>query len=146
MRDGRPMRFSQDEADTVARTVWAEARGEPWLGQVAVAWVIRNRASCPGWWGTDLISVCRAPAQFSCWHDEQLERLTQAGFHERSFRIAYAATIVALEGIMQDPTHGATHYYSPKGMKPPGSVPKWVSGMDATVTIGNHEFFRERDR
>ena len=29
--------------DRVTRVVYAEARGEPYIGKIAVAWVIKNR-------------------------------------------------------------------------------------------------------
>ena len=37
--------------DLLARTVWGEARGECFRGKLAVAWVARNRAEHPRWWG-----------------------------------------------------------------------------------------------
>ena len=54
-------------ADTLARTLWGEARNQGQCGMAAVAHVVLNRAAHPRWWGHDIISVCRAPEQFSCW-------------------------------------------------------------------------------
>ena len=51
------------------RTVYGEARGEPWEGKVAVAWVLRNRLErTDGGWrrDTSLAGLCRGPYQFSC--------------------------------------------------------------------------------
>lgn len=55
--------------DTLARTILGEARGQSLLDKIAVAVVVRERASRPGWWGRDVASVCRAPGQFTCWQD-----------------------------------------------------------------------------
>ena len=63
-----------DALDTLARTVWGEARGEGEAGMAAVAAVIRNRIDVSAahggkyWWGRDWISVCQARSQFSCWN------------------------------------------------------------------------------
>ena len=45
--------------DTLARTLWGEARGEGRAGMQAVANVIRNRAARPGWWGRSVVQPKR---------------------------------------------------------------------------------------
>ena len=39
--------YTEQDWDTLARTIFGEARGESLQGQVGVAWVIRNRADSP---------------------------------------------------------------------------------------------------
>lgn len=124
---------------TVARTVWGEARGEPWIGQVAVAWVIRNRVARPGWWGRDYESVCLAPRQFSCWDD------TPAIIDQtpRTMPNCYAAACAVLLDDEPDPTAGATHYHSIRrpswaAQWPPG----WAASLTETARIGGHVFYR----
>lgn len=73
--------ITDHDLDTVALTVWGEARGESMVGQSAVAWVIRNRQANPGWWSRPhhtLADVCLASYQFSCWNrnDPNYARLT----------------------------------------------------------------------
>ena len=63
------MRISEDDLMIMAKTIWGEARGEGRNGQVAVAWVIRNRAEHGGWYGNTIRSVCLHPFQFSCWNN-----------------------------------------------------------------------------
>ncbi|HSO43463.1 MAG TPA: cell wall hydrolase, partial [Rhodospirillales bacterium] len=63
----------------LAATIWGEARGESEEGKLAVASVIANRATRPGWWGRDIRSVCLATAQFSCWWDAQGPRVRNIG-------------------------------------------------------------------
>ena len=41
------------EIDTLARTIWGEARGEGSAGMQAVANVVMNRAAIGGWWGNN---------------------------------------------------------------------------------------------
>ena len=54
--------------ETLARTIWAEARSGGAAAMTHVANVICNRAAFPRWWGRDIASVCLAPEQFSCWN------------------------------------------------------------------------------
>ena len=46
-----------------------EARGEDLIGQIAVAWTIRNRVNdgkAKSWWVEGYAGVCQKPYQFSC--------------------------------------------------------------------------------
>jgi hypothetical protein len=47
-------------------TVFLEAGGEPELGRIAVAWVIKNRVEHPSFQGHDIETVCFHEAAFSC--------------------------------------------------------------------------------
>ena len=58
------MRISDSDLMIMAKTIWGEARGESHNGQVAVAWVIRNRAERGGWWGNTIREVCLKDQQF----------------------------------------------------------------------------------
>ena len=40
---GERMTVTEKDRDILARTLWGEARGEELIGQIAVAWTIRNR-------------------------------------------------------------------------------------------------------
>lgn len=139
------------ELDVMARTVWAESRGEPLSGQIAVAWVILNRARDPGpdWWGDDIVAVCQRPWQFSCWNktDPNRPRMLALTLSNRNFQVAQAASLLASSGMAPDPTGGATHYHTtarPKWLaadKP--WPPEWAQVMDYTITIGAHRFYKE---
>jgi len=70
------------ELITMAKTVWGEARGESVKGQIAVAWVIKNRADNPRWWGKTIEEVCLKKYQFSCWLESdpnkaKMDKLTE---------------------------------------------------------------------
>lgn len=142
---------------TLARTIWGEARGEPFLGKLAVGWVVVNRAGRPGWWGgPDLRSVCLKPWQFSCWNQNDPNRarmLTLAigaplqsaernGLEDSVFRDCYAAAVLAAGGHLPDPTSGATHYFAAQ-LARQGRPPAWAEGRHPVASIGGHLFFKE---
>ena len=129
------------DRDTLARTVYGEARSEPWAGQVAVAWVVRNRAeSTTTWWGRGIRGCCVAPYQFEAWAKDNPNRSLMNGATEEmpAFRVARAAAEAVLEGAIQDLSLGADHYYSTSMPSPPS----WASAYVATQAIGRHKFFR----
>lgn len=124
----------------MAQTVYGEARGEPVMGQIAVGFVIKHRASIGGWWGHTIEEVCMAPLQFSAWNkdDPNRRRMLSATLEEHEYAIA---TWVAL-GVLLDevPDHGrdATHYHSVD------VNPKWALNMVETARIGRHVFMKAK--
>ena len=63
------MTATDNDRDILARTRWGEARGESLVGQIEVAWTIRNRvnhSNAKSWWGEGYVGVCQKPYQFSC--------------------------------------------------------------------------------
>jgi N-acetylmuramoyl-L-alanine amidase len=123
-----------------AETVWGEARGEPWLGKVAVAWVIRNRVEQPAWWGRDIIGVCTKPWQFSCRNanDPNSEKLAKVSDDDPVFMDCRDAVEAAFLGTEPDPTKGASHY---KVLKTRASWDHAVRHMTPTI-IGHHAFYK----
>lgn len=134
----------QNPIDILARTLWGEARGEGPKGLRAVAHVVKNRvdlahAGTVTWWGTDMISVCQKPYQFSCWNaaDPNFTRLIQVDVHDAIFRQALAiATRVMNDPSLSDPTKGATHYHRFD------IQPKWAKDATPLIRIGAHVFYR----
>jgi spore germination cell wall hydrolase CwlJ-like protein len=125
--------------DVLARTLWGEARGEPVRGIEAVAAVVANRVRKGGWWGRDVISVCRKPSQFSCWNpaDPNRAKLERVDESDRVFRICVRIARRAIAGSVVDPTAGATHYHVR------GCVPAWAHGREPSAEIGNHLFYND---
>ena len=131
---------SRDTAiDTLARTLWGEARGEPRLGKEGVAAVVLNRLrrNAPRRFGATVEEVCCKPQQFSCWNlndpnRAQLERVdkTNAAFAE-----CLTVAELAVDGSLADPTDGADHYHT-MNVSPP-----WSRGKTPCRTIGRHLFF-----
>lgn len=125
--------------DTMARTLWGEARGEGPAGMAAVAWVIRNRvASRVRWWGRGVVGVCRHPFQFSCWNpgDPNLIRLRDVTVSDPHFTAAVRIARDVLAGRVPDPTGGADHYHAAT------VAPDWARGREPTARIGGHLFYK----
>lgn len=141
---------SPKELDIVVRTLWGEARGESTKGKQAVAWVIRNRVEIdlkgdgkPDWWGEGYTKVCLKPWQFSCWNKDDANYKYLSGakkIPEVQYNVCKEIVIDVADGVVPDPTGGATHYYNPKAVK---YEPKWVEGSTLTAVIGNHKFYKD---
>lgn len=135
------------EADVLAVTLWAEARGEPIEGKAAVASVIRNRVAS-GRWGHSYDSVCRAPWQFSCWNDGtdanhlrllEIVGQIQGGQPVKSPSWPECRWVAegCLSGAMKDRSNGALHYHA-ASMLP---RPKWAQGKLPCADAGAHLFY-----
>ena len=133
---------SEFTIDVLARTIFGEARGEPFDGQVAVAWSIKNRADKPGpdWWGDSITEVCLKARQYSAWNpnDPNRKKLEVASVGNPHFLRARGIACLVLNGDLPDPTGGATHYYADYI-----PAPKWAKGRTPTVKIGVHKFFKD---
>ena len=125
--------------DILARTVWGEARGEPQAGQIAVAYVAKNRARRPCWWGHDIISVCQARDQFSCWRptDPNRPKLLGVTTSDPVFVTIQKLARKVMAGDVPDPTGGATSYHTLD------CHPGWAKDDHVTARIGNHVFYKD---
>lgn len=140
---------TEEDWDIAGRTVFGEARGQESLGQIAVAWVIRNRAEHPSWWGHTLSEVCKKPWQFSVWNagDPNLPIIQAAHGGQPLFRRAMGFVALVLSGDFADPTDGATHYHTVQSPEldqawPPAWTRNPDHPMKKTTTIGAHTFYR----
>lgn len=119
--------YSASEVDLLARIISAEARGEPYEGQVAVGAVIMNRIAHPSFPNT-LSGVIYQPGAFSC--------LTDGGVNAAVVDSAYRAARDAIDGA--DPSGGAVYYYNPDK-----TSNKWMHARPVIVVIGSHRFCSE---
>ena len=112
------------DLDLLARLISAEARGEPYEGQVAVGAVVLNRvdhASFPN----SISGVIYQSGAFSCLNDGQ--------FDQPVAESAYRAAQDALNG--SDPSGGAIYYFNPAT-----ATSKWIWSRPLIVQIGSHRF------
>lgn len=123
--------FDQAAADTsggdealLARLISAEARGEPYSGQVAVGSVVLNRVDHPSFPNT-ISGVIYQSGAFSCLYDGQWD--------EPVADSAYKAAREAMAGA--DPTGGAIYYFNPVT-----ATNKWIWSRPEIITIGKHRF------
>ena len=117
-------KYSQSDYNLLARLISAEARGEPYSGQVAVGGVVLNRVEHPSFPDT-ITGVIYQNGAFSCLNDGQ--------FNQPVAESAYRAAQDALNGW--DPSGGAIYYYNPKT-----ATNKWIRSRPVINTIGRHVF------
>ncbi|MBM6721526.1 spore cortex-lytic enzyme [Pseudoflavonifractor phocaeensis] len=110
--------------DLLARVISAEARGEPYSGQVAVGAVILNRVEHPSFPNT-VAGVVYQPGAFTCMVDGQ--------FNEPVAESAVRAAQEALNGA--DPSGGAIYYFNPNT-----ATSAWIWSRPLIKVIGNHRF------
>lgn len=130
------------DVNTLACTLYGEARGEGYDGQVAVANVVMNRvalAAVHAHFGNgDVTSCCLAPWQFSCWNanDPNLKVIQSVDATDPIFAQCLTIAGQAIANTLADTTNGATFYYA-KG----SPVPAWARGRSPCADIGRHLFF-----
>ena len=108
----------------LARLISAEARGEPYTGQVAVGAVVLNRMRHPSFPNT-MSGVIYQPGAFSCLYDGQFDQPVADS--------AYRAARDAMNGW--DPSGGAIYYFNPVT-----ATSNWIWSRPLIVTIGKHRF------
>ncbi len=108
----------------LAKCIHAEARGESYVGKVAVGAVILNRVAHPDFPNT-IYGVIYQPWAFTCTHDGQIDLEPD--------RASYQAAQDALNGW--DPTYGCIYYYNPKV-----ATSSWIWTREVVTTIGDHVF------
>lgn len=116
--------FNSADYQLLARIISAEARGEPYLGQVAVGAVVLNRIEHPSFPDT-LAGVVYQKGAFSCLLDGQFDKPIAES--------AYSAARDALNGM--DPSDGAVYYFNPDT-----ATNSWIWSRPHIVTIGSHRF------
>lgn len=116
--------FNDSEVYTLARLINGEARGEPYIGQVAVGAVVLNRVKSPSFPNT-ISGVVYQPGAFDAVADGQIN--LSPG--QDSIRAARDA----MNGW--DPTGGALYYYNPAT-----ATNGWIWSRQITLSIGRHNF------
>ncbi|MEG1527885.1 MAG: spore cortex-lytic enzyme [Clostridia bacterium] len=112
------------DLNILARCIYGEARGESYIGKVAVAAVIINRVASSKFPNT-IAGVIYQPGAFTCVSDGQIN----IGINDECIKAAEDA----LNGW--DPTYGCTFYYNPKT-----ATSQWIRTKPIITTIGKHVF------
>ena len=115
---------SSSNLNLLSRVVYGEARGESYIGQVAVAAVVLNRVKSSSFPNT-ISGVVYQSGAFDCVSDGQINLAPN--------ETAKKAAQDALNGW--DPTYGAIYYFNPAT-----ATNKWIWSRPMTVTIGKHRF------
>ncbi len=132
-----------NDIDTLARTLYGEARNQGIIGLKAVASVIMNRVAQPQhphFGHGDITACCKAPWQFSCWNenDPNLPKLLTVTAADPIFAQCLQIAQTAVNGNLADPTGGATYYYV-KG----SPEPAWAVDKEPCAIIGAHLFYKD---
>ena len=115
---------SSVDVNLLARLISAEARGEPYTGQVAVGAVVLNRMEHPSFPNT-LSGVIYQAGAFTC--------ITDGQFIEPVAVSAYRAARDAISGW--DPSGGAIYYFNPDT-----ATSSWIWSRPLICKIGKHRF------
>lgn len=110
----------------LAKLVYAEARGESYKGQVAVAAVVLNRVSSSSFPNT-ISGVIYQTGAFSC--------VSNGSINNTPNDTAVRAALDAMNGW--DPTNGCLYYYNPGK-----TSDTWIRTRTVVTVIGNHYFAR----
>lgn len=116
--------YSQGDVALLAKVISAEARGEPYSGQVAVGAVILNRIEHPSF-PNSISGVVYEPGAFTCMVDGQINQPIADS--------AYRAARDAMNG--SDPTGGAIYYFNPAT-----ATSAWIWSRPLITIIGSHRF------
>lgn len=108
----------------LARAIHGEARGEPYVGKVAVGAVVLNRVNEPEFPNT-IAGVIYQPLAFTAVADGQINLEPDAE--------SLKAARDALNGW--DPTYGCSYYWNPVT-----STSKWIWSRKVMLKIGKHWF------
>lgn len=116
--------YSSGDSYLLAKCIYAEARGEPYTGQVAVGAVILNRVRSSKF-PNSISGVIYQPYAFTCVADGQINLTPDA--------TAKKAAQDALNGW--DPTGGCLYYYNPAT-----ATSSWIWSRTVMLSIGKHNF------
>ena len=116
--------YNSNDVYLLAKVIAAEARGESYVGQVAVGAVVLNRVE-PSSFPDSIAGVVYQPGAFSCVNDSNWSVAPTAESQK--------AARDAINGW--DPSGGAIYYYNPAK-----TSNQWIRSRPVIVTIGSHLF------
>ncbi|MDM0446466.1 cell wall hydrolase [Clostridium perfringens] len=119
--------LTKDDIYLMSQVVYAESKGEPFDGKIAVASVILNRTTDSQFPDT-IHGVITQKNAFSCVRNGKIDVVPDGD--------SYNAVLKAIEGY--DPTDEALYFYNPKI-----ATCSWMKGVEKTgeKIIGQHVFF-----
>jgi spore germination cell wall hydrolase CwlJ-like protein len=128
----------QSEKVLCRMCLWAEARGEPALGKLAILSVIDNLALRHA---DSMKAVILHPKRFSSFNENDPNRdKLMSAYREDPLQWMVCDVICELHEarVTSDPTVGADHYYNPAVAQPAWGrgAPDWKEGP----VIGHHVF------
>ena len=117
-------KYSQSDIDLLAKLIAAEARGESYVGQVAVGAVVLNRVAHPSFPDT-VAGVIYQKGAFSCIND--------SNWSVSATETSRKAARDCINGW--DPSGGAVYYFNPRKTND-----AFMHSRPVITVIGNHNF------
>jgi N-acetylmuramoyl-L-alanine amidase len=121
---------ADEESDCLARAVYWESKGEPLVGQLAVAEVIINRSQS-GRFASTICGVVRQRGQFSFVRGGHIPAAPSAS---RDWRTAVAIARIARQDLADGAAPRALFFHARR------AHPGWR--LTRVATVGNHVFYR----
>ncbi len=115
---------NNSDLNLLTKIVYAEARGEVYAGQVAIAAVVLNRVKNNSF-PNSIAGVIYQPGAFTAVSDGQINLTPDS--------TARKAAQDALNGW--DPTYGSIYYFNPNT-----ATSSWIWSRPYVITIGKHRF------
>ena len=131
----------QSDIECLTEAIYFEARGEPFLGQLAVANVVMERVrdnrfpptvcevvhSGRYWEGNPIRNRCA----FSYWCDGKPEIMKD----KQALKVAVSVAKMAIDNVVYEEIQGATFYHASY------VNPYWVNKLEFITRIGKHLFY-----
>ena len=136
----------------LAKNIYHEARGEQNEGKIAVSNVVINRVNANNF-PNDICSVVYQRNQITfidrilkifpipafCQFSWTCDLKTNDSFYDyKSWENSQKIAKAVFEGLHNDITDGATHYFNPDKV----STPAWAKELQKTKVIGKHHFYK----
>lgn len=115
---------NSSDINLLSHIIYAEARGEPYSGQVAVGAVVMNRVKNSSF-PNSIAGVIYQRGAFDAVGDGQIN-MTPDSTAKKAAQDAYNGW---------DPSYGAIYYFNPNT-----ATSKWIWSRPLTVVIGKHRF------
>ena len=119
---------SSKEFMCLARNIYYEAKGEPYIGQIAVAHITFNRAEKVG----SFCEVVHKPKQFSWTLIKDIKKPSG-----KEWEMAKHTARMFARGVRVKNLEDVEHYHTAQ------VNPKWDNKMNMVASIGGHQFYGE---
>lgn len=138
-----------NDLQTMAGTIWGEARGDGIEGMEAVACVIHNRFHARKWFTgyhiengvkvPDIKQTCLKKYQFSCWNrkDPNFSKIIRLNKSDKTFCLCLEIATRVLSGKLPDFTNNATFYHT-RAVRP-----KWAQHHSPCYETEHHLFYND---
>lgn len=124
--------YTREDVLMLARAIHAEARGESFIGQVAVGAVIINRIK-----SGEFPATVREVVMQKRTGTYQFTPVQDGSINLNPDETSIYAAIQAISG--HDPTDGALYFYNPET-----ATDRWIRSLPVVARIGNHVFANKK--